>query len=67
MLPESGISKFNIFLIVVKNVTAPKHLGHIFITLFLLGSNKIWKVLRTLGTIPSFTLPRETNARKMLR
>lgn len=33
----------------------------------LLGSEKIWKVLHTLGTIPAFTLPRKTNARKMLR
>lgn len=34
---------------------------------FSLVRKKIWKVLHTLGTIPSFALPRKTNARKMLR
>lgn len=50
-----------------KEQTATKHWVTFSSCCFSVVRKKIWKVLHTLGKIPKFPLPRNTNARKMLR
>lgn len=66
-LPLAFPNSMHFFFNSSKEQSATKHWVTFSSCYFSVVRKKIWKVLHTLGKIPKFPLPRNANARKMLR